>query len=86
MPSLVEARIWKIRREGAFPSQFYGETYDGVHFYGRYRNGCFTLGIGETEEEAISNGVSSPVIEHDDGTGDGVMTISEFLSRAIVNA
>lgn len=40
---------------GACPTQLYGWTEDGRHVYGRYRGGCLTVGVGDTEDEAVDD-------------------------------
>lgn len=77
-------RICEIRvMTGSFPTQFCGRTFDGWYFFAHYRNGVFSVGLSTVSvDEAIRD---SSRYEEDDGTGDGIMEIEEFLRRLRVS-
>jgi len=64
----------------AVPSQWEADTDNGLKVYIRYRHGNFTVGIGETVDDAVGNTIYQESI----GDGlDGVMETSKMLE--IVN-
>lgn len=72
----------------AYPSQWDAWTADGQYLYLRYR-----LGVGRVEwhpgpdddadtPESWNEGLSGLLIEWDDGTGGGVISLEDFLTAA----
>lgn len=73
----MTSRIWKIRREGSFPSQFLGQTYDGVYFFARYRHGILRVWTSTESEDAAMKS-ETPVLELKHGDS-GTMELEDFL-------
>lgn len=76
------SRIWKIRKENSFPTEFYGETcrargHDGVYFFGRYRYGVLRVWTS-TESELAAVESETPVLELKHGDS-GEMELEVFL-------
>lgn len=68
----------------ACPSQWEIKLEDGRMMYGRYRWGCLTLSISESETDDIYDAVSGEVILSEDigETGyEGCLSTEEFLER-----
>jgi hypothetical protein len=73
----------------AYPSQWDAWTADGQYLYLRYRHGvgCVEWHPGRPDDDADTpdswnEGLSGLLIEWDDGTGSGVISLEDFLAAA----
>lgn len=77
MPKPLELDLAKLHGGGSCPSQFYGETHDGLDVYVRYRGGHLSVDIGkERGDDAIGG---SRILEADIGpVFDGSISLTQF--------
>jgi hypothetical protein len=72
----------------AYPSQWDAWTADGQYLYLRYRHGegCVEWHPGpdpaEDTPDSWNEGLSGLLVQWDDGTGSGVITLEDFLGAA----
>ncbi|WP_328898139.1 hypothetical protein [Streptomyces sp. NBC_00236] len=72
----------------AYPSQWDAWTAGGQYLYLRYRHGegCVELHPGPEDDadtsESWNEGLSGFLIEWDDGSGNGVISLEDFLAGA----
>ncbi|MFC9228827.1 hypothetical protein ACFTZI_07620 [Streptomyces decoyicus] len=72
----------------AYPSQWDAWTVDGQYLYLRYRHGvgCVEWHPGPDDDadtpDSWHEGLSGLLIEWDDGTGSGVVSLEDFLVAA----
>lgn len=72
----------------AYPSQWDAWTADGQYLYLRYRHGegCVEWHPGPEDDadmsESWNEGLSGLLVEWDDGSGNGVICLEDFLAAA----
>lgn len=77
-----------VQTSSAYPSQWDAWTADGQYLYFRYRNGEGIVewhpgpDIADDTLESWNEGLSGLLVEWDDGTGNGVISLEHFLAAA----
>jgi len=81
LPAPLDLDLAKLRGGGSFPSQFYGETHDGLDVYVRYRSGVLRVHVGnEPGDDALRDG--NCILEADIGPPfDGSMSLTQFCTN-----
>lgn len=81
LPAPLGLDLAKLRGGGSCPSQFYGETHDGLDVYVRYRGGTLRVHVGyEPGDNALRNG--NCILEADIGPPfDGSMSLTQFCKN-----
>ncbi len=81
-----QALVRVVQTCSACPSQWDAWTADGQHLYLRYRHGegCVERHPGPDIDtpDSWAEGLSELLVEWDDGTGSGVISLQAFLTAA----
>nr|WP_241195874.1 hypothetical protein [Streptomyces sp. SID10362] len=78
---------WVVQTCSAFPSQWDAWTSDGQYLYLRYRHGEGSVEWHpgpdfDDSPESWNEGRSGLLIEWDDGTGSGTISLADFIAAA----
>lgn len=81
LPTPLGLDLPKLQGGGSCPSQFYGETHDGLDVYVRYRGGTLRVYVGnEVGDDALRDG--NCILEADIGPPfDGSMSLTQFCTN-----
>ena len=81
LPEPIGLDLAKLRGGGSCPSQFYGETHDGLDVYVRYRSGTLRVHVGkQTGDHALDDGHC--ILETEIGTTyDGTISLTQFCTN-----
>ncbi|MEP0248111.1 MAG: hypothetical protein ABJD83_09195, partial [Roseobacter sp.] len=81
LPAPLGLDLPKLRGGGSCPSQFYGETHDGLDVYVRYRGGSLRVHVGyEPGDDALRDG--NCILDADIGPPfDGSMSLTQFCAN-----
>lgn len=81
LPDPLNLDLARLRGGGSCPSQFYGETHDGLDIYVRYRSGRLRVHIGtEPGDDAYHDG--NCILEADIGHPlDGSISLTQFCKH-----
>ena len=76
LPEPLGLDLYKLQGGGSCPSQFYGETHDGLDVYVRYRGGTLRVHVGNKPgDDALDDGLC--ILETHIGTQyDGTMSLT----------
>ena len=81
LPAPLGIDLAKLRGGGACPSQFFGETHEGLSVYVRYRNGWIGVYIGN-EPGVETFGGGRCILESGIGPPlDGAMSLTQFCTN-----
>ncbi|TCS48220.1 hypothetical protein EDD52_1574 [Primorskyibacter sedentarius] len=81
LPEPLGLDLAKLRGGGSCPSQFYGETHEGLDVYVRYRGGTLRVHVAnEPGDDALRDG--DCILEADIGPPfDGSMSLTQFCTN-----
>lgn len=81
LPEPLDLDLAKLRGGGSCPSQFYGETHEGLDVYVRYRGGTLRVHVANAPgDDALRDG--DCILEADIGPPfDGSMSLTQFCTN-----